>query len=39
MQKDRRIVTWAGAISGVFLALLLNAALAHGADKGDFVTE
>jgi len=39
MQKDRRIVTWAGAISGVFLALLLNAALAHGADKRDFVTE
>lgn len=39
MQKDRRIVTWAGAISGVFLALLLNAALARGADKGDFVTE
>ena len=39
MQKDRRIVTLAGAISGVFLALLLNVALAHGADKGDFVTE
>jgi hypothetical protein len=39
MQKDRRIVTWAGAISGVFLGLLLNAALAHGADKNDFVTE
>ena len=39
MQKDRRIVTWAGAISGVFLALLLNAALAHGADKNDFVTQ
>jgi hypothetical protein len=39
MQNDRRIVTLAGAISGVFLALLLNVALAHGADKNDFVTE
>jgi DUF4097 and DUF4098 domain-containing protein YvlB len=29
----------AGAISGVFLALLLNVALAHGSDEGDFVTE
>jgi DUF4097 and DUF4098 domain-containing protein YvlB len=39
MQKDRRIVSWAGAISGVFLALVLNAALAHGTDKDNFVTE
>lgn len=39
MGRNRRIVNWAGAISGVLLALLLNVAFAHGADRADAVTE
>ena len=37
MKHHSRIATWTGAILGVSLALLLNVALAHGAD--DVVTE
>lgn len=32
MERNARIATWTGAILGVSLALLLNVALAHGAD-------
>jgi DUF4097 and DUF4098 domain-containing protein YvlB len=39
MERNRRIANWAGAISGVFLALLLNVALAHGSDRENAVTE
>ena len=39
MKRNRRIANWAGAISGIFLALALNAALAHGSDRDNAVTE
>lgn len=39
MERNRRIVNWAGAIAGLTLALLLNAAMAHGSDNQDVVTE
>jgi DUF4097 and DUF4098 domain-containing protein YvlB len=39
MERNRRVANWAGAISGIILALLLNAALAHGADRESAVTE
>lgn len=39
MERNRRIVNWAGAISGIVLALVLNAAFAHGSDRDGAVTE
>jgi len=39
MERNRRIANWAGAISGIVLALVLNAALAHGSDRENAVTE
>lgn len=39
MNRNCRIVNWAGAIAGVFLALLMNVAMAHGSDEASAVTE
>ena len=39
MKHDRRSATWMGAIFGVGLALILNAAVARGADDKAVVTE
>ncbi|HEY7354773.1 MAG TPA: DUF4097 family beta strand repeat-containing protein [Terriglobales bacterium] len=41
MNRNRRMASWAGAILGIFMALLLNSALAHGWDDDDapIVTE
>ena len=39
MERNRRIANWAGAITGIVLALVLNAALAHGSDRENAVTE
>lgn len=39
MNRNRRIVNWAGALAGAFLALMLNAAVAHGSDNAAPVTE
>lgn len=39
MERNRRVANWAGVISGIVLALLLNAALAHGSDRENAVTE
>jgi DUF4097 and DUF4098 domain-containing protein YvlB len=40
MQRNRRVATWAGAVLGAFLALMLNTALAHASDdNGARVTE
>lgn len=40
MERNRRFVTWIGAILGMFMALLLNAATAHASSSDDeFVTE
>lgn len=35
MQSNRRFVTWAGALLGVLLALVMNAALAHAGNDND----
>src|SRR5438874_7711829 len=37
MERNRRYATWSGAILGMFLALVLNAALARGSDNDDAV--
>jgi DUF4097 and DUF4098 domain-containing protein YvlB len=37
MERKRRIATWSGTVLGIVLAVLLNVALAHGAE--DLVTE
>jgi DUF4097 and DUF4098 domain-containing protein YvlB len=37
MERKRRIATWSGTVLGVALAVMLNVALAHGAE--DLVTE
>jgi hypothetical protein len=37
MEPNRRIAAWAGAALGIFLALVLNAALAHASDDDDAV--
>jgi len=39
MKRNRGLATWIGAGLGISLALLLNVALAHGADKDAAVTE
>jgi hypothetical protein len=39
MERNRRIANWAGVITGIFLALALNVALAHGSDNEAAVTE
>ena len=39
MNRNRRIVNWAGALGGVFLALLINVAIARGSDDASPVTE
>ena len=33
MERNRRFATWIGAVAGIFLALLLNVALARGSDN------
>jgi DUF4097 and DUF4098 domain-containing protein YvlB len=35
MQRNNRFVTWTGAILGMFMALALNAALAHASDNDE----
>src|SRR5579862_8561096 len=35
MQRNRRFATWCGAGLGIFLALILNVALAHAFDEDD----
>ncbi|HEY8670607.1 MAG TPA: hypothetical protein VIL63_07205, partial [Terriglobales bacterium] len=35
MQRNHRFVTWAGAILGMFVAMALNAALAHASDNDE----
>jgi len=35
MQRNRRFASWAGAALGLFLALVMNAALAHARDDDD----
>src|ERR1700746_140119 len=37
MRRNHRFATWAGAALGIFLALVLNAALAHASDDDDAV--
>src|SRR5437016_1702072 len=37
MERNRRYATWSGAILGMFLALAMNAALAHASDYDDAV--
>lgn len=37
MERNRRFATWAGAALGIFLALVLNASLAHAQDDDDAV--
>lgn len=39
MNRNRRIVNWVGALTGAFLALMLNVAVAHGLDDTALVTE
>ena len=39
MERNYRFATWTGAVLGVSLAVLLNVALAHGADNDAAVTE
>jgi DUF4097 and DUF4098 domain-containing protein YvlB len=39
MKRNYRFATWTGAVLGISLAVLLNVALAHGADKDAVVTE
>src|SRR5260370_39455449 len=39
MERTRRFGTWIGALLGVFLAVLLNVALARGSDDNAVVTE
>jgi hypothetical protein len=39
MEPNRRIAAWAGAALGIFLPLVLNAALAHASDDGAMVRE
>ncbi len=35
MRRNRRLATWTGAILGVFLAIMLNSALAHARDDNE----
>ncbi|SRR6266498_142771 len=37
MERNRQLATWTGSILGIFLALLLNVALAHARDNDDTV--
>src|SRR6266550_8493917 len=37
MVRNRQLATWTGTILGIFLALLLNVALAHARDNDDAV--
>ncbi len=39
MERTHRFATWIGALLGVFLAVLLNVALARGSDDNAVVTE
>lgn len=39
MKRNRRFASWTGAILGASLAVLLNIALAHGAEDQDVATE
>ena len=39
MERNRRIATWVGTILGLFVALALNAALAHASDDAAVVEE
>jgi DUF4097 and DUF4098 domain-containing protein YvlB len=37
MERNRRFATWSGTVLGIFVALLLNAALAHASDRDDTI--
>jgi hypothetical protein len=37
MERNCRFATWTGTILGIFVALLLNAALAHASDRDDTI--
>src|SRR5438105_4880011 len=37
MERNRRCATWSGSVLGIFLALVLNAALARASDSDDAV--
>src|SRR6266496_2787308 len=37
MERNHRVATWMGTLLGIFLALLLNVALAHARDNDDTV--
>ena len=39
MERNRRFATWIGVVLGIFLAVLLNVALARGSENDSLVTE